>query len=56
MPGPAPRPPLDPDNLRLACELAHLTHQLSKCRYRAGVRRFRSFDDLRGQPVLDDRP
>ncbi len=56
MPGPAPRPPLDPENLRLACELADLTRRLSNSRRRAGVRKYRSFDDLRRHRDTDPGP
>ena len=47
MPGPPPRPPLDSDNLRLACELAGLALRLSGSRCQPGVRKHRSFEDLR---------
>lgn len=45
MPGPARRPPLDPENLRLAFGLASLAHGLRPLRNRPGVRRFRSWDE-----------
>ena len=46
MPGPAPRAPLDPDNLRLAVELMELTRRLGP-RYSLtpGVRRFHSVEE-----------
>ena len=46
MPGPPPRPPLDSDNLRLACELARLARELAATVYPPGVRKFRSYVDL----------
>lgn len=46
MPGPAPLPPLDPDNLRLAFELMDLTHRLSRFRFVPGVRKFRSIEEM----------
>jgi hypothetical protein len=45
MPGPPPRRPLDPDNLRLALGLSALADGLHPLRRRPGVRRFRSWDD-----------
>jgi hypothetical protein len=45
MPGPAPLPPLDPDNLRLAVTLMDLALRLSRFSPRPGVRRFRSVED-----------
>jgi hypothetical protein len=46
MPGPAPREPLDPENLRIAFGLMETTHRLAGVRRRPGVRKFRSWDDL----------
>jgi hypothetical protein len=45
MPGPAPRRPLDPENLRLAVALMGLTHGLSRFSYVPGVRKFRSVEE-----------
>ena len=45
MPGPSRRPPLDPENLRLALGLASLAHGLYPLRTQAGVRKFRSWDE-----------
>jgi hypothetical protein len=45
MPGPPRRPPLDPENLRLAFGLASLAHGLNPQRTEAGVRKFRSWDE-----------
>ena len=45
MPGPSRRPPLDPENLRLAFGLASLAHGLYPLRTEAGVRKFRSWDE-----------
>lgn len=46
MPGPAPREPLDPENLRIAFGLMETAHRLADMRLRPGVRKFRSWDDL----------
>lgn len=46
MPGPAPREPLDPENLRIAFGLVETAHRLAGVRRRPGVRKFRSWDDL----------
>jgi len=46
MPGPSRRPPLDPENLRLAFGLASLADGLHPIRYQAGVRKFRSWDEV----------
>lgn len=45
MPGPAPLPPLHPDNLRLAVELMDLAIRLSRFSPQPGVRRFRSIEE-----------
>ncbi len=45
MPGPSRRPPLDPENLRLALGLASLAHGLHPVWYQTGVRKFRSWDE-----------
>jgi hypothetical protein len=45
MPGPAPREPLDPENLRLAIELMDLACRLSRFSPRPGVRRFHSVEE-----------
>ena len=45
MPGPPPRPPLDPENLRLAIGLMQLAHGLHGAKRRPGTRRFRSLDE-----------
>lgn len=46
MPGPAPREPLDPENLRIAFGLMDTAHRLAGVRRHPGVRKFRSWDDL----------
>jgi hypothetical protein len=46
MPGPEPRTPLDPQNLRIAFDLVETTHRLAGLRRRPGVRKFHSWDDL----------
>jgi len=45
MPPPPLRPPLDPENLRLALGLASLAHGLSPVRIQPGVRKFRSWNE-----------
>jgi hypothetical protein len=45
MPGPPRRPPLDPENLRLAFGLASLAHGFYPLRTQAGVRKFRSWEE-----------
>lgn len=45
MPGPPPRPPLEPENLRIAFELMELTARLNPVRRPRGVRKFRSHDE-----------
>ena len=45
MPGPPRRPPLDPDNLRIAFGLASLAHGFHPQRTQSGVRKFRSWDE-----------
>lgn len=45
MPGVRPLPPLDPDNLRIACELTELAYALHPWRFEPGVRKFRSMED-----------
>ncbi len=42
MPGVPPRDPLDPENLRIACELSELGLALHEWRIEPGVRKFRS--------------
>ena len=46
MPGPPPRVPLDPENLRLAFALMDLARRLGLPGDVPGVRRFRSYPDL----------
>jgi hypothetical protein len=45
MPGPAPRAPLDPENLRISVALMDLACRLSGFRHIPGVRRFRSIEE-----------
>ena len=45
MPGVEPLPPLDPDNLRIACELSELARRLGGWKLPPGVRRFRSIEE-----------
>jgi hypothetical protein len=46
MPGPPPRRRLDPENLRLALELADFARRVRPFRRPAGVRKYRSYDEL----------
>ncbi|MCP4204572.1 MAG: hypothetical protein GY769_21900 [bacterium] len=45
MQGPRPLVPLDPENLRIACELTELAYGLRAWRLEAGVRKFGSADE-----------
>lgn len=45
MPSVRPRPPLDPENLRIACELSELAYALHPWKLAPGVRKFRSVED-----------
>ena len=45
MPGPPPRRPLDPENMRLAFGLMSLAHGLHPLAYRPGVRKFHSWNE-----------
>jgi hypothetical protein len=45
MPGPAPLPRLDPENLRIAFGLSALANRLTPSRRRPGVRKFHSWDE-----------
>lgn len=46
MPGVRPRIPLDPENLRIACELSELAYGLHPWHLEPGVRKFRSMEEL----------
>jgi len=56
MPGPLPRAPLDPENLRLALGLSALAHGLHPVRTAAGVRKFRSWDEALASRPPRTRP
>ncbi len=45
MPGVSPRPPLDPDNLRIACELTELAYALHPWHFEPGVYKFRTIEE-----------
>ena len=45
MPGIRPLKPLDPENLRIACELTELARALHPWRFEPGVRKFRSIEE-----------
>lgn len=46
MPGPEPREPLDPENLKIAFDLMGAAHRLACLRRTPGVRKFRSWNEL----------
>ena len=51
---PAPRRPLDPDNLRLALALAETAYGLHPWRFKPGVHKFRSVEEAsRARDELD---
>ena len=45
MPGVKARKPLDPENLRIVCELTELAYALHPWRFEPGVRKFRSIEE-----------
>lgn len=45
MPDTRPLRPLDPENLRIACELSELTYALHPWNFEPGVRKFRSVEE-----------
>lgn len=45
MPGVRPLPPLDPENLRVACELSELARALHPWKLEPGVQKFRSVEE-----------
>ena len=45
MPGVPPRPPLEAENLRIACELSELGFALHPWRLEPGVRKYRSVEE-----------
>jgi hypothetical protein len=55
MPGPPPRKPLDPENLRIAFGLSSLADGLCPTRLRPGVRKFRSWDEALAAKDADER-
>jgi hypothetical protein len=55
MPGPPPRRPLDPENLRIALGLASLANGLRPTRLRPGVRKFRSWDEALAAQEADEQ-
>jgi hypothetical protein len=55
MPGPPPRKPLDPENLRIAFGLSSLANGLRPSRLRPGVRKFRSWDEALAAKEADER-
>lgn len=55
MPGPPPRKPLDPENLRIAFGLSSLADGLRPTRLSPGVRKFRSWDEALAAKDADER-
>lgn len=55
MPGARPRAPLDPDNLRVMCELSELSFALRPWRIEAGVRKFRSQEEANRHRAARER-
>jgi len=55
MPGPEPRPPLDPENLRITFGLMAFTLRLAGVIQKPGVRRFRSWDEALAWHAERDR-
>lgn len=45
MSGDRPRAPLDPENLRIACELSELARALGRWSLPPGVRKYRSIEE-----------
>jgi hypothetical protein len=45
MPSPPPRPPLDPDNLRIALELSAFAARLCPRQFPTGVHKYRSIEE-----------
>ncbi|MCH9646670.1 MAG: hypothetical protein K0U98_00450 [Deltaproteobacteria bacterium] len=45
MPSARPKQPLDPDNLKIACELSELAYALHPWRFEPGLRKFRSVEE-----------
>ncbi len=45
MPAVPPRPPLDAENLRIACELSELGFAFHPWRFEPGVRKYRSVEE-----------
>ena len=45
MPSSRALPPLDPENLRIACELTELAYALHPWRFEPGVRKFASIEE-----------
>jgi len=45
MPGARPLRPLDPENLRIACDLTELARALHPWKLEPGVRKFRSLEE-----------
>lgn len=55
MPGPPRRPPLDPDNLRLAFGLASVANALRPFREQPRVSKFRSWDEALAHRAVRER-
>ena len=55
MPQAALRPPLDPANLRLACDLSEMASRLAPRRFPPGVHRYRSIAMANAQRAVWER-
>ncbi|HEX9698679.1 MAG TPA: hypothetical protein VGD06_04385 [Acidobacteriota bacterium] len=55
MPGARPRPPLDPENIRIACELSELAFALRPWHLEPGVSKFRSQEQANRHRVARER-
>jgi hypothetical protein len=55
MQGPAPLPPLDPENLRIAFQLSRLAYELHPWELVPGVRKFRTLDEKNRHDRLRER-
>lgn len=55
MPSVRPRPPLDPENLRIACELSELGYAFRPWRVEPGVRKFRSQEEANRHRAARER-
>lgn len=50
-----PLTPLDPENLRIACDLSELAYALHPWHFPPGVRKFRSLDEMNAHRAAWER-